>query len=281
MWGWGMFFAAGRVAAKRCCNEDGETGLGWVRIRGMAKMALGAKAVSGAGEAITLAIDIGGTGLKAMKLDSQGKPVSERERVLTPEVPTPESVLEGLAQLAEKLPGFDRVSVGFPGVVKCGVTYTAVNLHPAWMGYPLAETLAMRWKVPVRVANDADLAGYGAIEGKGVELVLTLGTGLGGALFTNGHLCPGLEIGHHPWRKDRKTYEQCLGKQALVDYGRKKWNRRLLEAIAQTEALFNWDRLYLGGGNTKKIEVELPGNVTVVSNEMGLLGGVKLWGDEA
>jgi polyphosphate glucokinase len=165
--------------------------------------------------------------------------------------------------------------VGFPGVIKRGTTYTAANLHPGWVGFPLQAELEKRWKRPVRVANDAAVQGYGAIQGDGVELTLTLGTGMGGALFTHGHLCPGLELGHHPWHK--KTYEDYLGRRGLDKYGKKEWNKLLQEAIDQTEKLFNWDHLYLGGGNTKKIEFELGKNVKIVPNETGLLGGVALW----
>jgi len=222
---------------------------------------------------VTLSIDIGGSGLKAMLLDATGKPLSERQRVPTPAVPTPLAVLKGLDQLAELLPSFDRVSAGFPGVIKHGITYTAVNLHPRWMKFPLEDELAKRWKKPVRVANDADVAGGAAVKGYGVELVLTLGTGMGSALFTDGRLMPGLELGHHPWKK--KTYEDFIGRRGLDKLRKARWN--LLEAIAETEKLFNWDYLYLGGGNTKKITVKLPKNVSVVPNELGLLGGVVLW----
>lgn len=143
---------------------------------------------------ITMSIDIGGSGLKAMLLDPLGKPVSERQRVVTPVVPTPEAVLGGLDELRKLFVDFDRVSVGFPGVVKHGCTFGAFNLHPLWVGgFPLQAEWEKRWKKPVRVGNDADVAGYGAIKGDGVESVLTLGTGLGAALFTSGHLCPGLE----------------------------------------------------------------------------------------
>ena len=230
---------------------------------------------------LTLCIDIGGSGLKAMLLDSAGDPVSERQRVPTPPIPTPEAVLASLNQLRALMPEFDRVSVGFPGVVKHGVTYGAFNLHPLWTtGIPLQVELEKMWGKPVRVGNDADVAGYGAIQGVGVELVLTLGTGLGGALFTEGHLVPGLEIGHHIWRKKGKTYEDYLGRRGLDNYGSVRWNRLLQEAIQTTEALFNWEHLYLGGGNTKKINFELPSNVTIVSNENGILGGVFLWKDQ-
>lgn len=224
---------------------------------------------------VTLAVDIGGSGLKVMLLDPKGKPLSDRERVATPAIPTPRAVLKALDELVAKLPGFDRVSVGFPGVVKKGITYTAVNLHPAWMDFHFQEELTRRWKRPARVANDASVQGYGAIHGKGVELILTLGTGLGSALFTDGKLCPGLELGHHPWRK--KTYEDYLGRRGLDRYGRHHWNRLLKLAIEQTAKTFNWDHLYLGGGNTKKIAITLPPNVKIVSNEEGLHGGVALW----
>jgi polyphosphate glucokinase len=230
---------------------------------------------------ITMAIDIGGSGLKAILLDAKGKPISERERVVTPTVPTPDAVLKGLDELKKLLPHFDRVSVGFPGVVKHGCTYLAFNLHPLWAkGYPLQAELEKRWRKPARVGNDADVAGYGAIKGHGVELVLTLGTGMGGALFTNGHLCPGLELGHHIWRKKGMTYEDYIGRRGLDKYGKKAWNKFLLEAIQSTEALFNWDHLYIGGGNTKKIDFVPPKNVEIISNETGLLGGVYLWRDQ-
>lgn len=228
---------------------------------------------------VTLSIDVGGSGLKAMLLSASGEPLSERQRVVTPAVPTPKAVLESLDELRALFPGFDRVSIGFPGVIKRGTTFTAANLHPAWVGFQLQHELEARWKKPVRVANDAAVQGYGAIKGKGVELTLTLGTGMGSALFTDGRLCPGLELGHHPWKKH--TYEDYLGRRGLDKYGKEKWNKFLEEAIDQTSKTFNWDRLYIGGGNTKKISFKLPKDAEVVSNETGILGGVALWKDDA
>jgi polyphosphate glucokinase len=226
---------------------------------------------------VTLSIDIGGTGIKAMLLDRRGKPLSERERLLTPAISTPRAVLRVLDQLRERLPGFDRVSVGFPGVIKHGVTtYQAVNLHPYWANFPLQRELEKRWNKPVRVANDAAVQGYGATHGDGVELVLTLGTGLGSSLFTDGHLCPGLELGQQHWRKN-KSYEDLLGQCGLKRAGKKRWNKLLQAAIEETRLLFNWDHLYLGGGNARLIDFKLPEGVTVVSNNSGILGGVALW----
>jgi polyphosphate glucokinase len=227
---------------------------------------------------ITLSIDIGGSKLKAMLLDRDGKPVSERQRVLTPAAPTPAAVLAGLDKLRKLLPHFDRVSVGFPGVIKRGTTWTAFNLNPKWAGFPLQAVLQKRWKKPVRVANDAAVQGYGAVKGDGVELALTLGTGMGSSLFTGGRLCPGLELGHHPWKS--KTYEDYLGQRGMDKFGKKAWNKFLKQAIAQTEKLFNWDHLYIGGGNTKRIDFVPGKNVKIVSNETGLLGGVALWRDK-
>ena len=121
----------------------------------------------------------------------------------------------------------------------------------------------------VQIAHEVE-----RVSGRGIELILTLGTGMGSCLFVNGAMCP-LELGHHPWRK--KTYEDYLGIRGLKKYGKKKWNKLLALAIAQTAATFNWDHLYLGGGNTKFIRMEARPEVTIVSNLDGLLGGVALW----
>ena len=131
---------------------------------------------------------------------------------------------------------------------------------------------------PVRVANDADMQGLGATSGKGVELVITLGTGFGSALFLEGKLVPNLELGHHLFRKG-ETYEEQLGRRALDEVGSKKWNLRLEKAIASIQHLFNCDRLYIGGGEAKKVTLDLPSNVKIIPNLSGLLGGIALWQD--
>lgn len=225
---------------------------------------------------LTLAIDVGGSGVKVMLFDRDSKPLSERYRVPTPDPATPEALLAAIEDLVKNTPDFDRVSIGFPGVIKKGKTMTAHNLHQDWVNFPLEDHLAKKWGKPVKLSNDADIQGLAAIKGSGVELVITLGTGLGAALFTGGRLVPNLELGHHPWRKG-KTYEEYLGKEGLKEHGTQRWNRLLEKAIRQIEYLFNYDHLYIGGGNSKKIEFKLPDNVSIVSNEDGLLGGVALW----
>jgi polyphosphate glucokinase len=227
------------------------------------------------GEVLTLTIDIGGTGIKAFVLNASGKPVDERLRISTPRKATPNNVIEVIEKLAKESPAVSRVSVGFPGVVKDGVVYTAPNLGKGWKGFDLVAVLQKRLKHPVRIANDADVQGLGSVTGKGIELVITLGTGVGSVVFVDGHRLH-LEIGHQPFHKG-KTYEDELGVRALEKKGKKKWNRLLKEAIDDTQRMFDYDRLYLGGGNTKYIDFELPPNVTTVSNLNGLLGGIKLW----
>lgn len=226
----------------------------------------------------TLAVDIGGSGTKTIILDEAGEAVTKRNRVPTPNPAKPEPVIEAIASLAKEQGEFDRVSVGFPGVIRHGIVYTAVNLDPDWVEFNLAEALTKVLEKPVRVCNDADIQGLGAISGKGVELTITLGTGFGSGLFVNGSLVPNLELGHHPFRKG-DTYEEQLGRAALDKVGDKRWNRRLEKAIANLEQLFNYDRLYIGGGEAKKITFDLPSNVTIVPNISGLLGGIALWRD--
>src|SRR5438067_2014122 len=138
----------------------------------------------------TLGIDIGGTGLKLEVIDTKAQPLSERKRVPTPHPATPKAVLAALRELVGQQPEFDRVSVGFPGVVVDGVVKTAPNLHPDWKDFDLARELRDITDKPVRVCNDADVQGYGDIQGKGVEMVLTLGTGLGSAVYVDGRLLP-------------------------------------------------------------------------------------------
>lgn len=226
----------------------------------------------------TLAIDIGGSGVKAIVLDTSGNSLTERLRVDTPQPAIPEAVIDAIAQLASQQSEFERVSVGFPGVVRRGVTETAVNLSPKWIGFDLGTALIQQLGKPVRVTNDADMQGLGAIAGKGVELVITLGTGFGSALFVDGKLVPNLEMGHHEFRKG-ETYEEQLGRRALEEVGSKKWNSRLEKAIAALQHLFNYDYLYIGGGEAKRVSLELPSNVKTISNLSGLLGGIALWRD--
>jgi polyphosphate glucokinase len=225
----------------------------------------------------TLSVDIGGTGIKTIILDAAGTPVTERIRVDTPQPATPRAVIAAIVRLAKQQRQADRVSVGFPGVVRKGVVESAPNLGKGWIGFDLDRALTKALRKPVRACNDADVQSLGVCKGRGVELVITLGTGFGSALLLDGRLVPNLELAHHAGWRD-KTYEEELGLKALEKVGARKWNRRLRQAIQSLETLFNYDALYIGGGNAKKVVGDLPPRVRVISNVAGLLGGIALWG---
>lgn len=225
----------------------------------------------------TLALDVGGSRLKAGLLDQDGAMVGERQRVDTPKPSPPGAVVPLLAGLAAKLPGFDRISAGFPGVVHDGVVLTAPNLGTRdWAGFDLAGALSERLGKPARVLNDASVQGLGVIAGRGLECVITLGTGFGFALYQDGKLLPHLEMGQHPAQKDM-TYDQYVGNAALKAVGAEKWQRRMRRVIAQLETLVTYDALHIGGGNAKHLAFDLPANARLVDNAAGILGGVRLW----
>ncbi|GAB7525909.1 hypothetical protein PBS_48990 [Paraburkholderia sp. 2C] len=228
-----------------------------------------------------LAIDIGGTGLKAAVIDGHGKMLSERVRVATPHPCTPEQMADTLAKLVKPLLEQQRptrMSIGFPGVVRENRVLTAPNIgDEGWHGVPLAEMLAKRvGGLPVRMINDAEMQGLAAIEGHGLEFVLTLGTGAGTALFRDGELMPHLELAHHPVSKSR-TYDEYIGGHARESAGDKRWNKRVEKIIGVLERLVNYDRLWIGGGNAVNLTFDLPANVAIVSNAAGIEGGARLW----
>lgn len=228
----------------------------------------------------TLCIDVGGTGIKTIVLDAAGVPVTERVRLDTPRPATHEAVLATIATLldaAHLTADFDRVSVGFPGVVQDHVIKTAPNLDGVWTDFPLAAEIEKLTSRPTRVLNDAGVQGYGVIEGHGVEMVLTFGTGMGTALYLDGQYVPNLELAHHPLRKG-KTYEETVDNATLEKIGKKRWRERVRAIVDQVLPIWNPRVLYLGGGNARLLkEKDLPANVRLVENVAGLLGGIALW----
>jgi polyphosphate glucokinase len=228
----------------------------------------------------TLTIDIGGTGIKMLPMDDKGKPLSERARELTPQPALPDAVIEVIKKMLAQQGEYDRVSVGFPGVVVHGVVQTAPNLGTEqWREFDLQNAIEQATGKPVRAMNDVDLQGYGVIRSVGVELVFTLGTGLGSALYSNGHLVPNLELAHQPF-DSKSTYEERVSNSELKKIGRKKWNKRVRQVIEQVEPIFNYDVLYIGGGNAKKLTGELPPSVRLFGNVEGMTGGIRLWNDD-
>ena len=239
---------------------------------------------------ITLAIDIGGTGLKASALDARGNMLTDRLRVLTPYPLPPTRLVEELHQLVQPVKSYDRVSVGFPGMVRKGVVITAPHLvlaHgpgskvdpkmvKAWSHFDLASALATSLGKPTRVVNDADLQGLDAASGKGLEVVITLGTGFGTAVLHDGQLAPHMELSQHPFRKG-ENYDEQLGDVTLKQIGTTKWSKRVHKAIAALDAVFIFDHLFIGGGNAAKVRGDLGPKVTIIDPNAGLLGGIRLW----
>ncbi|HVC62461.1 MAG TPA: ROK family protein [Acetobacteraceae bacterium] len=226
---------------------------------------------------LTLAIDIGGTKLKASVLAVTGRMIEQPNRVDTPHPAKPDAVVAALAELVRTLGAFDRISIGFPGVVRRGRVVTAPNLGTEdWHAYALADALAERLGKPARMLNDATVQGLGVISGHGLECVITLGTGMGFALFDRGYPAPHLELSQHPVRKGM-TYDQWIGDAALHEVGPKIWNRRVRKAIDIIATLVNYDTLAIGGGNAKRLDFALPAGVRAVSNDAGITGGIRLW----
>jgi polyphosphate glucokinase len=241
----------------------------------------------------TLDVDCGGSGLKACILDAAGSMVSERVRVPTPYPCPPELFVATIRSLAEQLPPYDRVSVGVPGLIRGGVVYATPHyvtengpftprrpdLVAAWDHWDVRAALEKTLSIPTRVVNDAELQGLAVVSGKGYEIMLTLGTGLGFAHFDEGRLLPKVEMSQHPFRKG--TYDERLGNLARKAAGNGKWARRVVTAVDTLRPVLWWDHLYLGGGNSKHLTEDvfaaLGPTVTVVPNSAGLLGGVRLW----
>jgi polyphosphate glucokinase len=201
----------------------------------------------------------------------------DRVRVETPYPCPPQVMVKALVELVKPLPAFDRVSIGFPGVVREGKVITAPHFKDdKWSRFPLCEVLGKIWGKPVRLLNDADMQGLAVVKGKGLELVVTLGTGVGTALFKNGELMQRMELAQHPaW--DNKTYNEYIGDKVYKKKGKKKWNKRVEHALDLLNTLLNPDLVYIGGGNARHLNFKLAKNTKVVSNEAGILGGIALW----
>ena len=209
-----------------------------------------------------------------------GRALCDRDRELTPERAGPADILRLARDMARRQPPFDRVAVGFPGVVQDGVVRSAPNLDAdTWPGTDLAHALEGVLSRPVRVVNDADLAGLGVIVGAGTELVLTLGTGMGSALFVDGHLVPNVELGQHPYKKGH-SYEDRIGEAARRKVGKKRWRRRVIDVVALLRRTFNPDLIWIGGGNARRLDAALLGpEVRLFEAVAGMRGGVRLWED--
>ena len=210
-------------------------------------------------------------------------------RIPTPYPCPPPVLLKSLVALTRDLPPAARVAVGFPGMVRDGRVLGVPSLSrrmksgppdpelvAAWSRFPLQRRLEQRLGRPVRLANDADVQGGAVVSGTGMEFVLTLGTGVGTALFHHGRLLPHLELSHAPLRKGT-SIDVRLGDRSRKRSGTRRWSKWVHEAIAHFDAMLYFDRLYLGGGNAGRVSGTFDPRVRIVSNLAGILGGASLW----
>ncbi|HEK20953.1 MULTISPECIES: ROK family protein [unclassified Mucilaginibacter] len=227
-----------------------------------------------------LSIDIGGSSIKATILDSKGNLTMDYEKIATPKPANPDNVIKAIKTLVKNYPEYNRVSVGFPGYVRNGIVKTAPNLGTDfWADFDFRKTLTESLGQDTQVVNDADMQGLGVVKGEGLEMVITLGTGFGTALLMDGHLLPHLEVSHHPVSKGR-DYDQYIGDKALDEIGEKKWNRRIRKVFKILKTVFNYDYLYIGGGNSDLLDFKLDKNMKIVTNADGIKGGARLWQED-
>lgn len=241
-------------------------------------------------DVMTLGIDIGGSGVKASVLDKDGAMTTQRVRVDTPYPCPPERMLSTIDTVVSDLPKVNRVSVGFPGLVRGGKVMHVPSLSrleyggeenadmaAKWHGFDLAGELAGMFGLPTKVVNDADMQGCAVARGEGFEFVMTLGTGVGTALFEDGRLLPHLELSHGPFVKNT-SFDLVLGNAGRKSLGKKKWAKKVAEAIYWFDEMLFFDKIYVGGGNAKHLDEETLGSkAEIVPNSAGITGGVRVW----
>jgi polyphosphate glucokinase len=220
---------------------------------------------------------MGASGLKAAVISPRGKYLVKRVRVKTPKRRKPRDIVKALGDLTAPLGPFDHVTIGFPGMVRDGKVMTAPNFGTRdWQGFDLAGAMKKVLAKPVKLLNDADVQGMAVIKGRGLELVCTLGTGLGTAWFRDGELMPHMDLAHLVMhRKD--DLDVYVGDKTRRRIGSAHWNRRVKKLITVLQTVFAYDHLYLGGGNSRCVSFKLPRNVTLVSNDAGMEGGAFAW----
>ncbi|MGN1392560.1 MAG: polyphosphate--glucose phosphotransferase [Succinivibrionaceae bacterium] len=235
---------------------------------------------------ITLGVDIGGSGIKGALVDTEkGELVSERIRIETPKPATPEAVAYTLKELVSTFEFDGPIGCGFPATVHHGVAYTAANIDKTWINTPVEKLFTETVQKPCYVLNDADAAGIAEIKfgaGKdvpGVVMMITIGTGLGSALFVDGHLLPNTELGHLILN-DMKAEAYCsdFARQSQdLTWG--KWGKRFNKYLNRIQFLFNPDLIILGGGASKhfekfsdKITIHTPITTAKTLNTAGIIG---------
>jgi polyphosphate glucokinase len=210
-------------------------------------------------------IDIGGTGIKAAPVDlDTGKLLAERQKIATPHPALPDAVAEVIRKLVQSFNWSGPIGITFPGVVMGGVTRTAANLDPAWIGLDTQALLAKAAGQPVRLLNDADAAGvaemtFGAGSGEsGTVLMVTFGTGIGTALFVDGILVPNTEFGHLEIRGKDAEKRASEHAKTVHNMSWKQWAKHVNEYLERVEALLSPNLIIIGGGISKECDKFVP-----------------------
>lgn len=233
-----------------------------------------------------LGIDVGGTGIKMAIIDvATGELLTERIKMLTPKPATPEAVIDVIKQIIAQLNYEGPIGCGFPSIVQNGVVKTAANIDDSWIGVNIEALLSEATGFPVKAINDADAAGiaemrFGAGKGKdGSVLLVTIGTGLGSALFVDQKIVPNSELGHLYLKGvvAEKYASNAVRKNEELSW--KEWGKRLNEYLVHLERVICPEMILLGGGVSKKFEKFAPHlntQVTVLpaesQNEAGVIG---------
>lgn len=228
-----------------------------------------------------LAVDIGGTLIKASIIDSDATMLAQWVRVSTPVEATPEHVIATIDAIAHELPSYHKISVAFPGVVLDGIVKTAPNLaSDSWHNYDIKSAIQSKFGCDVRILNDAIVQGLGVARGPGLECVLTLGTGLGCAIFRDGRFLVQLELGQNGYCASQ-NFDDYVGHAAFMAEGEHEWNSRVEKTFAIIRNLVMPDRILVGGGNARRLTFALPDDITVFPMTAGITGGARLWADDA
>ena len=212
-----------------------------------------------------LGIDIGGTGIKGAPVELPlGEILAEHLHLPTPQPATPGAVTAAIKKMIQHFQFSGPVGAGFPGVMRKGVVETAVNLSPSWVGKNAEKIFKQATKLSFSVINDADAAGlaemtYGAgKKERGTVVMITLGTGIGSAVFVGGVLVPNTEFGHLTMRgKDAETIASAKARE-VNDWSWKKWSKRVREYLHLVDRLINPDLMIVGGGVSQRAEKWLP-----------------------
>jgi polyphosphate glucokinase len=233
-----------------------------------------------------LGIDIGGSGIKGAPIDTKtGAMLASRYRLATPSPAKPRAVAETVAKICIHFKWNGTLGIGFPGVVRKGVTLTAANIHEEWVGLNAAKFIKKMTGCKSCIINDADAAGlaemaFGAGKGrKGVVMLVTIGTGIGTAIFTDGHLLPNSEFGHLQMDGVDAEWKASDAARKREKLSWKKWGQRFDRYLHAMEKLIWPDLIILGGGISKKYEQFMP-YITVKAevipaqmlNEAGIIG---------